>query len=213
MSARENDEQAAAKKALRRAVLAARQALDEVTIRQKSAAICRRLMALPVWEKARNLMAYVDFRGEVATDLLIRQALAGGKAVAAPVTVISEKKLIPVVLERYPEDLREGAWGIREPDAQRGRRLLPEELDLVIVPGVAYDIKGNRLGYGGGFYDRFLPRTRPDTVFVAPAYELQIREHCYPGPHDCPVDIIVTEERVIHTGARGKRPGGQDQGR
>ncbi|MFZ5592395.1 MAG: 5-formyltetrahydrofolate cyclo-ligase, partial [Bacillota bacterium] len=150
----EADKTAAAKKALRRAVLAARQALDEVTVQQKSEAICRRLMALPVWEKARTLMAYVDFRGEVATDLLIFQALATGKTVAAPVTIISEKKLIPVVIERYPEDLQPGAWGIREPDPARGRHLAPQELDLVIVPGVAYDVKGNRLGYGGGFYDR-----------------------------------------------------------
>jgi 5-formyltetrahydrofolate cyclo-ligase len=62
---------------------------------------------------------------------------------------------------------------------------------------VAFDTAGNRLGYGGGFYDRFLPRTRRDTVFLSPAFELQVRPNVYPGKHDIPIHLLVTEDRVL----------------
>ena len=74
----------------------------------------------------------------------------------------------------------------------------PKEIDLVIVPGVAFDIRGNRLGYGGGFYDRFLPNTRKNTTLVALAYELQVSSDVYRAEHDVPIHILITEERLLY---------------
>lgn len=181
---------------LRKGVIKARAALDPEQVELKSAKIIEAVMSLEEFKKAGVLMAYVDFRNEVRSGPFIKAALAAGKRVAVPITDIAGKRLTPSEIIDYPGDLCPGAWGILEPRTECLRPLEPEELDLVLVPGVAYDLLGNRLGYGGGFYDRFLPRTKPGTVFVAPAFEMQIKENVYPGFYDCPVHILVTEERV-----------------
>jgi len=105
--------------------------------------------------------------------------------------------LIPSELKDFPGDLTSGTWGILEPKADRVRPVDPQEIDLVVVPGVSFDPNGNRLGYGGGFYDRFLLRTKPDTTFVALAFELQIRDDVHPEEHDHPVHYVITEDRVM----------------
>jgi len=184
---------------IRKEALDARLTLSPAEVTRKSALITARLLALAEYRRAVVVMTYVDFRNEVQTKEFIRQSLAHGKKVAVPVTDLSNKRLVPSLLINYPEDLAPGAWGILEPAPGCLRPLDPEEIDLVLVPGVAFDEKGNRLGYGGGFYDRFLPQTRPDTFHAAPAFELQIRPQVYPGSHDCPVHCLVTEERVIYT--------------
>lgn len=184
---------------LRKNILKIRQSLSPVEVDKKSARILAKVLALEEYRLARTLMLYVDFRHEVQTGELIRESMARGKLVAVPVTDIGNKQLTASLLLDYPGDLAPGAWGILEPAPGRLRPLGPEELDLVVVPGVAFDLQGNRLGYGGGFYDRFLPRTRPDAVRLGLAFELQLSPEVYSGPHDCPVHILVTEERVVNT--------------
>lgn len=197
------------KSEIRKEALKARLALSPAEVRQKSALILKQLMALEEYRRAAILMVYLDFRNEVRTGKFIRQSIEQGKKVAVPVTDLSSKRLVPSLLINYPEDLAPGTWGILEPAPGCLRPLKPDEIDLVLVPGVAFDEKGNRLGYGGGFYDRFLPQTRVDTFYVAPAFELQIRPQVHPSPHDCPVHCLVTEERVIyvkrHKGAKAQR--------
>lgn len=187
------------KSEIRKDVLKARQNMSAQEVAEKSRLIVGRILELAEYRRCRTLMAYIDFRHEVQMDGLIRAAMASGKRVAVPVTDVAGKRLTPSLLLDYPADLGPGTWGIMEPLPDRLRPLAPEELELVVVPGVAFDPRGNRLGYGGGFYDRFLPRTGPGTVYLAPAFELQIRPEVYPGPHDCPVHLVVTEERVIDT--------------
>lgn len=187
------------KSEIRKHILKLRAAMSPGELAEKSSAIVERLMALEEFRRAGTIMAYVDFRNEVQTGALISRCLAGGKRVSVPITDIANKVLTPSEILAYPDDLTPGAWGILEPGPGCVRPLAPEELDMIIVPGVAFDLNGDRLGYGGGFYDRFLPRTKPGTVFLAPAFELQIQDNVYPGPHDCPVHIIVTEERVIRS--------------
>ncbi|MFZ5634477.1 MAG: 5-formyltetrahydrofolate cyclo-ligase [Bacillota bacterium] len=187
---------------IRQGVLKARMSLPPAAVQQKSRIIMDRIMSSDIYLGSRSLMVYVDFRNEVQTGILIARALAGGKRVSVPITDVRGKKLTPSRLLAYPEDLAPGAWGIPEPGPECVRPVDPAELDLVIVPGVAFDVRGNRLGYGGGFYDRFLPRTRPGTVYLAPAFEVQVVDDVFPGPHDVPVHIIVTEEKTITAGIK-----------
>ncbi|MBC7107014.1 MAG: 5-formyltetrahydrofolate cyclo-ligase, partial [Firmicutes bacterium] len=159
---------------MRKRILAARGALPPGEVAERSARIVARLMDLPEYRAARTVMAYLDFRSEVQTGALVRAALAQGKRVAVPVTQVAARRLIPSLLARYPEEVAPGTWGIPEPRPECVRPIPPDEIDLVVVPGVAFDPAGNRLGYGGGFYDRFLPLTGPDCFWVSPAFELQL---------------------------------------
>jgi len=185
------------KSELRKKVIEARMGLSAREVAGKSAAITRAVLGLKEYNRAGTIMAYVDFRNEVQTGEFIRRAMGDGKRVAVPLTDMKGKRLIPSLLVDFPGDLVPGTYGILEPRPECLRPLDPGELDMVIVPGVAFDEAGNRLGYGGGFYDRFLPRTRSGCLWLAPAFELQLRPGVYPGEHDCPVHILVTENRII----------------
>lgn len=186
---------------IRQNVLESRMALSPAAVTEKSRIIIEKIMSSDLFLKTQSLMVYVDFRNEVQTGSLIAGALAAGKQVSVPITDIREKKLTPSRLLSYPDDLTPGVWGILEPKTECVRPVDPAALNLVVVPGVAFDERGNRLGYGGGFYDRFLPRTGPGTVYLAPAFEVQLVEDACPGSHDVPVHIIVTEKRIIKAGA------------
>jgi len=185
----------AIKKALREEVINKRMALSSIVVKEKSASIKDKICKMDIFKKVNNVMLFVDFRNEVQTGEIIIQALKEGKRVFAPITDVKNRDLYPTEISKYPEDLVEGAWGIMEP--RKGNIIEPDKIDLVIVPGVAFDQMGNRLGYGGGFYDRFLPRVKDDTLFVAIAYELQIVNNVYFEEHDQPVHYIVTEDRII----------------
>jgi 5-formyltetrahydrofolate cyclo-ligase len=184
---------------IRKETLKARLALSAHEVARKSAAILDRIQALEEYRQADFLMTYINIRNEARTIELIKISLALGKKVAIPLTDIPAGNLKPSLLLNFPEDLAPGPWGILEPAAGCFRPVEIQKIDMVVVPGVAFDERGNRLGYGGGFYDRFLPLTRPDTFRVAPAFELQIKPEVCPGPHDCPVHCLVTEKRVIYT--------------
>ncbi|MDD2422566.1 MAG: 5-formyltetrahydrofolate cyclo-ligase [Heliobacteriaceae bacterium] len=187
------------KKALRDQVLQARQGQSPAVVAAKSRWIREQLRRLPVFQKAGTIMVYVDFRQEVATRPLIRRLLREGKQVAVPVCR-EAGRLIPAAIKAFPGDLRPGKWGILEPPEDHLDSVDPGELDLVLVPGVAFDRRGNRLGYGAGYYDRFLPLLRPGASKIGLAFALQLVEDVFPGAHDVPVDCIVTETEVIKRG-------------
>ena len=187
---------------IRQDVLRSRMSMPSGQVEKKSRIIMEKIMSSDVYRKARSLMVYVDFRNEVGTASLIVRALEEGKRVSVPITGIKEKKLTPSELLDYPGDLEPGAWGILEPGKDCIRPVHPGDLDMVVVPGVAFDPAGNRLVYGGGFYDRFLPGTRPGIVYLAPAFEIQMVDNVFPGPLDVPVHIVITEERIFTSGAK-----------
>lgn len=187
------------KKAIRKQLLAARTSLGEQEVRAKSKYIIEQLLNLEPYQKASTIMTYLDFRNEVATDQLVRHALYSGKRLTVPVVNQRDKSIMPSLLENYPDDLTAGSYGILEPGPGKIRPVAAEELNLLVVPGVAFDPWGNRLGYGGGYYDRFICRLRPDAATVALAYELQVVPDLFPymGPYDQPVQIIITEKRLF----------------
>jgi len=158
--------------------------------------IITKLFSLQEYRRAATVMAYVDFRNEVQTATILENVLQQGKRLVLPITDVPNKRLIPAQVLQLTNDLTPGTWGILEPSSQCVP-VNPGEIDLVIVPGVAFDSAGNRLGYGGGFYDRFLPSIRNDTPLVSLAFELQVRNNVYPAEHDVRIHLLITEERVL----------------
>lgn len=187
------------KSILRKQVLQERISLNSSEVTAKSKLIMNKALTLPEYLQADTIMTYLDFRNEVQTGALVAHSLAAGKRVVIPATDIHDHRLLPSRLMNYPGDLQPGNWGILEPKPDCLRPVEPTEIDLIFVPGVAFALNGHRLGYGGGYYDRFLSRTGPHAVFVGLAFELQVRQQVYPAAHDIPVHYLVTEKRLICT--------------
>lgn len=152
-----------------------------------------RLESLPLWQRAGCVQTYVSLPPEVDTHALIRRLLHAGKRVAVP-RVAAENLLQPYFITAWA-DLQTGAFGILEPRLDSAQRATAETFDLVLVPGLAFDRAGNRLGAGKGYYDRFLAAiTAPK---IALAFAFQLVEQIPIAPHDQSVDMIVTEEELI----------------
>ena len=157
----------------------------------KSREIEERLFSLPEFKSARIVLFFASFRSEVDTLPMIRRALASGKRVMLP--KVKGKELELFEIRDVDSDVSPGAWGIPEP--QGSALVKPDELDVIIVPGAAFDEQGNRLGYGAGFYDKLLSRFKKPTIAIA--FEQQIVHKVPADPHDVPVKKIVTEKRTI----------------
>jgi 5-formyltetrahydrofolate cyclo-ligase len=192
------DDPGRAKREIRRRVLAARDALPAAERDRLSAAVCARAAGLPEVAAASTLLLFASFRSEVDTGPLVAWALDQGKRVCLP-RVVGSQVMTAYRIQSPASDLESGSWGIPEP--QQGlAEVVPEAMDAVIVPGSVFDAAGRRCGYGGGFYDAYLPRTRPGTPWVALAFEAQLVEELPCEPHDLAVTAIVTEKRVIRPG-------------
>ncbi|MCF0134860.1 MAG: 5-formyltetrahydrofolate cyclo-ligase [Lachnospiraceae bacterium] len=159
-----------------------------------SHAICSRLMSLPLWTDADAIFLYCDVRGEVSTDELIRNCLEGPKTrhLALP-RVEGDRIRFYEIASR--EQLIPGAMGILEPMGEASADdLYPHS--MMVVPGVAFDKDLHRLGYGGGFYDRYLAE-HPGHVTVGLGFEFQVVPAVPAETHDRALDMVITEERVI----------------
>ncbi|MEE8450645.1 MAG: 5-formyltetrahydrofolate cyclo-ligase [Thermoguttaceae bacterium] len=163
-----------------------------------SGEICHKVLSLPEYVDARTVMCYVDVRDEVRTRPLLSAALNAGKRVVIPYCVAGDR--LELFRMESLDELAVGTFGILEPtDAWRDRedrRVDPLELDLIVVPGVAFDRRGGRVGHGRGYYDRLLQQARPDTTLVALAFECQLVEEVPMQPHDVSMDMVVTETAI-----------------
>lgn len=186
------------KRKLRHDILAWRERIDKETRQQKSRLIKDKLLALNLFQSSSTIMFFLSFKSEVDTFPIICRALKMGKRVVVPKTVPAEKKMIPSLLSDLKADLEPGLKGIMEPKMSLLRPVAAQEIDLVLVPGVAFDRAGNRLGYGGGYYDRFFPLLRQNTPLVALAFEGQLVNEVPTGPYDKKVDLLITEERIYY---------------
>lgn len=157
------------------------------------------LFDLPQVESSSCIMAYMAFKNEISTIEIIERLLLMGKQVLLPYVVPKERLIIPALVEDINRDLVEGAYGILEPNPDNLKEIDASKIDIVLVPGLAFDMNGNRLGYGGGYYDRFLVKCKEDAVFIALAYNFQILKDLsqVTEVHDQRVHYIVTEGKVI----------------
>jgi 5-formyltetrahydrofolate cyclo-ligase len=182
------------KRALRARILARRDSLTAAEHAALSAAVTDRFTALPEVLAARALLCFVSFGSEVDTSLLMTWAIAAGKIVAAP-RVIGPRAMEARRVTDPEHDLEQGRFGIMAPHADLPL-VQPQELDVVVMPGSAFSAQGERMGYGGGFYDTYV-RHATGATRIAPTFELQMVAALPCEPHDLPVDVIVTEERVL----------------
>ena len=182
------------KRDLRRRMLACRRALSVEERASRSAAITEKLLSLEAVQKARTVFAYAAMEDEVQTEPLIASLLDRGKRVAIPLVI--GKRAMEAALVPSMDAMETGAYGILTVRAERREILAPQEIDCVIVPGVAFGLDGSRLGMGGGYYDAFLPRAER-AVRVAAAFQCQISEDIPSLPYDCGVDWVVTEQGVF----------------
>jgi 5-formyltetrahydrofolate cyclo-ligase len=185
-----------AKRTTRARIIAARDALSPVARGEAEAAIATRVHALPSFRQARCILLTLPFRSEWNTRPLFAAAVASGKTVALPRVNGASRMLDLHAAQDIDRDAAPGYRGIPEPSADLPRVAI-EEVDWVLVPGVAFDVHGRRLGYGGGYYDRLLALLRPGVPRVAGAFDLQVVAHVPAAPHDLVVDVIVTESRML----------------
>jgi 5-formyltetrahydrofolate cyclo-ligase len=179
------------KKEIRKKVLADRDSMPPSQRSAKSREIEERLFTLPEFKSARVIMFFASFRSEVDTIPMIRRALASGKRVLLPKVKGRELELFEI--KNFDKDVSPGAWGIPEPRESAPVGL--DAIDVIVVPGAAFDEQGNRLGYGAGFYDKLLSEFKRLTIAVA--FDSQIVSAVPAAAHDIPIKKIVTEKRVI----------------
>ena len=181
---------------LRQAILKKRDSLSRPEMQNKSRRAAGHLQQLEEFRRAVTLLVYLSFKKEVDTIPIIKTAWRLGKIVAVPVCRPGKKLLLSQL--NSLNELGEGAFGIQEPLFGYIRPVAAGQIDLAILPGVAFDLKGNRLGFGGGYFDRFLPLLRPDCPRLALAYDFQIVETLPAEEHAIKMDNIVTESMVIY---------------
>ncbi|OGR19122.1 MAG: 5-formyltetrahydrofolate cyclo-ligase [Desulfobacterales bacterium GWB2_56_26] len=187
---------------LRKDILAARNRLSREEIAEKSATITRTLLDLDQIRNRRSIFVYVSFRSEVATFDLLDRLIAMGKTVSVPITRVQEKRLDAVHIVNPAKDLVPGYCNIPEPKEELclTRQIAPQDIETILLPGSVFDERGGRFGYGGGYYDRLLEQV-PSAARIGLAFEMQIVERAPLKEHDQLLDLVVTEQRIIH----GKR--------
>lgn len=184
------------KNAIRKEALGKRDRIPHELKGTKDSSIKQRLLALPEFLSARSVLFYASFRSEVKTSGIIRESLSMGKRAILPKVDKGRHRLRLYEIKNLDE-LVAGFMGIPEPFQSEQREALLEDIDLVIIPGAGYDYAGNRLGYGGGYYDKLLAERKKKMLIIALAYEEQLVDAIPAERHDVKVDMIVTDHRVI----------------
>lgn len=166
--------------------------------KEKSSVIVRRVLSLPEIKRASVVLVYMHIRSEVMTSDLIGQVLADGKILTVPYTSTADRQLHAVRITDPDHQLIPGYCNIPEPlpELLDSERFDPASIDAVIVPGSVFDRSGGRLGYGGGYYDRFLATRTPGAARIGLAFEIQLVEQVPVEPHDQSMDFVVTENKI-----------------
>ena len=183
------------KKLLRREGMARRRGLTAGQRQEKSAAIAERLIHAKLFRQAESVFCYISMENEVHTEAVLEAALAAGKAVSIPYVLDKAKGLMCAAQLQDMADLVAGEYNIPTLPPEKVVPVEPAAIDLVIVPGSAFDRAGHRIGMGGGYYDRFLVQAAR-AVRAAVAYECQLFDNIAADEHDQPMDYIFTEKTV-----------------
>jgi 5-formyltetrahydrofolate cyclo-ligase len=188
-------------KKLKKQILCLRDTLRTERRQRYSSLITEQVLKMDLFQRAETVFVYVDFRSEVKTRSLIQTMFNLGKKVVVPVTMLDERDLLPVQITNLESDLCSGYASILEPveSIRSSNYVSPESIDVIIIPGSVFDERGGRMGYGGGFYDRFVSLKAPRAYRVGLCYELQVVPEAPLQDHDERMDTIVTEKRIIQS--------------
>ncbi len=183
---------------LRKNCLQSRNKLFPAERRDKSSAITRYFLADRLIQEAEHIFSYIHFRSEVETLEMVHKLLQSGITVSVPVTLQEESRLLAVQITDPDSQLAPGCYGIPEPTSQQVARATvdPTTIDTVIVPGSVFDLNGGRMGYGGGYYDRFLSRSTPTATRIGFCYQSQMVDRVPMQPHDEYMDFVITEQGI-----------------
>lgn len=180
---------------MRKEILLRREALAAPERSAAEHAILEQIFDLSAYRDAEHVLAYASFGSELATEGLLRRVLEDGKDLFLPRVDRDERKLYIHRVEDPARDLEPGVWGIREPRSGPEAPVDPGVVDFALVPGVAFDRQGWRLGYGGGFYDDLISgKLRRGPVLVSGAFACQVVEKVPRDERDAPVDLVITEK-------------------
>lgn len=181
---------------IRKKVLEVRNKLADEEVTRLSESILLNLRKNSFFNDSAHIMVYLDFKHEVRTDSIINYCLEHNKNVYIPICIPETYELCISRITDMKE-LKSGHFGIREPMTEYIRLADSRLIDLVLVPGVAFDSSGNRIGFGAGYYDRFMKRLKPGAVKAALAYSFQVVDMVPSDEYDIPADYIVTERGTI----------------
>lgn len=181
---------------LRLRKLAERDRLPASLRMEKSRIIRENVLQIDRVKRAKHVMIYVNFRSEVETFDLFAAFHRENILTSAPLTVVKDHRLIACLITNPAQDLRPGYCQILEPDADRAAPVDPSDIDVVLVPGSVFDVHGGRLGYGGGYYDRFLAHDAPQALRVGLAFTVQVVDRVPVLDHDVRLQYLVTEREI-----------------
>lgn len=186
------------KVAIRKEMIRKRDRLDSNVIETKSREIAKKLIELEAFQKSRNVLFFMSLPKEVQTREMIEKALELGKKVYVPVMDVARKALTISEIPSLGIEFEEKQFGILEPGSSHLKITSPSAIDFVLVPGLAFDARGGRIGYGAGYYDTFLKEVGPHAARVGVAFDFQLLESVPQTGSDVPVQKILTEKVTIN---------------
>lgn len=182
------------KKEIRQQLRAKMASVSPAVLHERSIQACSQLARTPEYARSEIVMVFLSLPAEVDTTPLVLQAWRDRKRVLAPKVSWEQRRMLPIQINSLSDDLSESALGIREP--ADGVPIPLANIDMVIVPGIGFDLRGNRLGRGRGFYDRFLAHRDWAGVACGLALEEQVLEQVPVSEHDKPIQMLVTDKTV-----------------
>ena len=183
------------KERLRKIFSRKREALNPEVHAEKSERIAKLLMQQPLYLAADVILLYAAKRNEVLTRELIQGTIKRGKRVALPYTNVVKERLEIFEIRDFDRELEPGPFNILSPKKEFKRSINPGQIDLVVSPGIAFDRKGGRVGWGVGYYDRTLKQLKAKKIGLA--FDFQVVDRVPVLPHDVRMDKIITETKVI----------------
>lgn len=194
-----NEKTTAQRSTLRRRILDQRNGISARERALLDGRILQRILSLPDVQEKTCFFIYCSYQTEVATEPLIEALLAQGKTVTVPLTDAASSTMQAVAIQDPQKELLPGYKNIPEPNPGivPQRVVPPERIEIALIPGSVFDRQGNRLGYGGGYYDRFLALQAPQALRIGLAYGFQVVERLPAQLHDVPMDMLVTESDLF----------------
>lgn len=192
------------KKEIRQQLRAKIASISPAELHERSVRACARLAQTREYTRSEIIMVFLSLPTEVDTTSLVLQAWRDRKRVLAPKVSWEQRRMLPIQIDSLSDDLSESVLGLREP--ADGVPIPLANIDMVIVPGIGFDLKGNRLGRGRGFYDRFLAHRDWAGIACGLALEDQVLEEVPVSEHDRKIQMLVTDQTVRRFGKLETEP-------